>query len=629
MESALLDRKESPFFDLPQSYKSVSLSFIVCGSVDNGKSTLLGRLLYECGAVFQDQLTSIKEAAGQAEIDYSYILDGLEDERQQNITIDVAYRYFKTRNRSFIFLDTPGHDQYVRNMAVAASKANIAILVIDAVEKLTKSTIRHICILSLMRIKKFIICINKIDLINYDKAIYEEILENVKNIFVRLSEVDLIFIPVSAINGDNITSCSANTPWYQGKDLLVTIEEIEPFQVNEQAFYMPVQCVLKNLSQKFRGYAGLPGAGTVSVEESVKILPSGQSCTIEKIYEGEKEVTSSSQNSVLLKMKEDLDITRGDLIVSKSNLINHSSQFLVRLLWLDNEKPLLKSRKYLFKHIHILTLGIITKIKGVFDLENPQITPKEEIENNDIGLCNVCLEKDIYFLPYDQDHNLGSFILIDQTTLETIGIAVIEHALDKSNNLQIEKSGIDKTDRSLLKKQKPFLVWFTGLSGSGKSTLANMLEKKLYELGYHTYVIHGDNIRRGLNIDLGFKVVDRIENIRRIGEVAKMFLDAGLIVIVAAISPFETERNDLKKGIGPGEFVEVFVDAALETCMRRDSKGLYVKQREGKARNFTGIDSPYEIPKNPDVHLDSNNEPPTKLLNQLMLFFYKNNFLSK
>lgn len=614
-------------------YDKESVSFLVCGSVDNGKSTLLGRLLYECDAIYLDHIEAqLKKNNVQNNdvvennIDYSYFLDGLQDERTQNITIDVSYRYFRTNERNFILLDTPGHTQYIKNMALAASKAQVAMVLVDVQEGITETLNTHMSICQLMGVRHFIICINKMDLQSYCESAYNLLVEKIKNKYQGSFQLNFVFIPLSAINAVNLTNKSQETPWYKGPSLIELMENINITKAgNGDKFSMPVQYVVRDLSKKFRGYCGLPGKGVASVGAKLRIFPSNQECTIEGIYEGGEAVGKSTPElSTLITIKEDFDISRGDLLVDSSVNIIEYNQFKLRLLWFDNHQPLLKSKKYIFKNQHNKISGMITKITNLPSFGALTTSCFDKIRCNEIALCTVYLDKKIPYIPYGQEPCLGSFIIIDRLTYDTVGVAIIEHGLDKSNNIFPQVSGaVTKFERSQMKRQKPFVVWLTGLSGAGKTTIANMLENELYEKGLHTYILDGDSIRSGLSLDLGFQDSDRIENMRRIGELAKLFLDAGIITIVSMISPFKKERGDIKKSIGAESFVEVFVDASLEKCIERDVKGLYKKQKAGHARNFTGIDSQYESPDDADLVLDSDSKKPTQLLDELITFLLK------
>lgn len=609
-------------------YDKPSVSFMVCGSVDNGKSTLLGRLLYECDSIYLDHIEAqLKNVnADHSNIDYSYFLDGLQDERAQNITIDVSYRYFKTDKRNFILLDTPGHTQYIKNMALAASKAQVAIVLVDIQEGITETLNTHMGICQLMGIKHFIICINKIDLESYNESTYRSLVKKIKSKYENSKIADFMFIPLSAINAVNLTENSKETPWYKGLPLIKLMESTVITEADgDNKFCMPVQYVARDLSKKFRGYSGLSGKGVISIGDELRILPSNQNCTVKAIYEGGEAVERSSPElSTLLTLKENVDISRGDLLVDSSAKISEYNQFKVKILWFDDHSPLLKSKKYIFKNHHNQIPGMVTKFKTLLTFESSSTNFVDKIQCNEIASCDIYLDKKIPYLPYTQEPALGSFIIIDRLTFETVGIAVIEHELDKSNNIFPQSSGkISKAERSQIKGQKPFVIWLTGLSGSGKTTIANLLEKKLLDQGFHTYILDGDNIRSGLSLDLGFQDSDRIENMRRIGEISKLFLDAGIITIVSMISPFRKEREDIKQSIGTEDFIEIFVNASLEKCIERDVKGLYKKQKAGHARNFTGIDSQYEAPHNPDLKLDSDSKTPTQLLDELISYLIR------
>jgi len=589
------------------------LRFITCGSVDDGKSTLIGRLLYDSKLLFEDQLESLaaeskKFGTQGKEIDFALLVDGLAAEREQGITIDVAYRYFTTDKRKFIVADTPGHEQYTRNMVTGASTADVAILMVDARKGILTQTRRHSYLISLVGIRKVVVAINKMDLVQYSEdkflAIKEEYIEFAKKIGIQ----DITFIPMSALAGDNITQRSNNMPWFLGSTLIGFLEtvEIDNELMQKSPFRMPVQWVNRpNLD--FRGFSGQIASGTVSPGDNLRTLPSGKQSKVAKIvtYDGDLETAVAGQ-SVTLVLEDEIDISRGDLLCAAQAPAEISQQFETTIIWM-HEQPLMSGRTYTVQIGTKSVTGTITDVKYQVNVNTLEHTAAKKLDQNDIGHCNINLDQEIAFDPYTDNRDTGSFILIDKMTNNTVGAGLINFALRRSKNITKQAVDIDKNARASLKKQKPSVVWLTGLSGSGKSTIANIVETKLHALGHHTYLLDGDNVRHGLNKDLGFTEQDRVENIRRIAEVAKLMLDAGLIVITAFISPFAAERRMARELVGTDEFTEVFVDTPLSVAEDRDVKGLYKKARRGELKNFTGIDSPYEEPENPECIIDTVN----------------------
>lgn len=587
------------------------LKFITCGSVDDGKSTLIGRLLYETNATYDNEIEALRKdskrfGTTESNIDYALLVDGLSNEREQGITIDVAYRFFSTPKRKFIVADTPGHEQYTRNMATGASTADCCIIMIDARKGVLPQTKRHSFITSLMGIKKAIIAINKIDLMQYRNLVFEKIREDYKALSEQLEFDEIIFIPVSALRGDNLIKPSANTPWYQGPTLLNALEEIEPKpkHSSHQSFRMCVQWVNRpNLH--FRGYTGIVNQGAVKKGDKVTILPQNIKSTIKEIITFERAPKYAISNqAITLKLENEIDISRGDVICGDNNLPETGDKFQVRLLWMS-QKPLITGRQYFFKSGTLTTTCIPTKLKHQVDINTLKEIPSTTLSLNEIGIAELLTTKIIAFEPYNLNHTLGSFILIDRETNETAACGWINFALRRSGNIHEQSITVSQKSRSAIKGHKPCVIWFTGISGAGKSTIANELEVLLNEKSIHTTLLDGDNIRFGLNKDLGFTETDRAENIRRIAEVAKLMSDSGLITLVSCISPFKEERDMAKQLIGKDNFIEVFIDTELSIAEQRDTKGLYQKARSGEIKNFTGITSPYEVPKIPDIHIQT------------------------
>jgi len=587
------------------------LRFITCGSVDDGKSTLIGRLLYDSKLLFEDQLNCLEAESKKfgtqgKEIDFALLVDGLAAEREQGITIDVAYRYFTTEKRKFIVADTPGHEQYTRNMVTGASTADVAILMVDARKGILTQTRRHSYLVSLVGIRKIVVAINKMDLIQYSEdkflAIKEEYIEFAKKIGIE----DITFIPMSALVGDNIIARSVQMPWFHGSTLMGFLEtvEIDDERMQRSAFRMPVQWVNRpNLD--FRGFSGQIASGTISTGDKIRTLPSGKQSTIAKIvtYNGDLKTAVAGQ-SVTLVLEDEIDVSRGDLLCAAQAPAEISKQFETTIIWM-HEQPLMSGRIYTIQIGTRSITGTITDVKYQVNVNTLERNAAKQLYQNDIGHCKINLDQEIAFDAYKDNRDTGSFILIDKMTNNTVGAGLINFALRRSQNITKQPVDIDRQARATLKKQKPNVVWLTGLSGSGKSTIANIIETKLHRSGHHTYLLDGDNVRHGLNKDLGFTEQDRVENIRRIAEVAKLMLDAGLIVITAFISPFTAERLMARDLIGDDKFTEVYIKTPLSVAEDRDVKGLYKKARRGELKNFTGIDSPYEEPENPECLIDT------------------------
>ena len=587
------------------------LRFITCGSVDDGKSTLIGRLLYDSKLLFEDQLEALEAESKKFgtqgnEIDFALLVDGLAAEREQGITIDVAYRYFTTDKRKFIVADTPGHEQYTRNMVTGASTADVAILMVDARKGILTQTRRHSYLVSLIGIRKIVVAINKMDLVQYGEAKFLSIKDEYIEFAKKIGITDITFIPMSALAGDNIIERSANMPWYLGCTLMGFLEtvEIDDERMQRSAFRMPVQWVNRpNLD--FRGFSGQIASGTISPGDKIRTLPSGKQSKVAKIvtYNGDLDIAVAGQ-SVTLVLEDEIDISRGDLLCAANEPAEISKQFETTIIWM-HEHALMSGRTYTIQIGTKSLTGTITDVKYQVNINTLEQTAAKQLNQNDIGHCNINFDQEIAFDAYADNRDTGSFILIDKMTNNTVGAGLINFALRRSQNITKQAVDIDKDARATLKNQKPAVIWLTGLSGSGKSTIANIVEMKLHALGHHTYLLDGDNVRHGLNKDLGFTEQDRVENIRRIAEVAKLMLDAGLIVITAFISPFAAERRMARELIGQDEFTEVFVNTPLSVSEARDVKGLYKKARRGELKNFTGIDSPYEEPENPECVIDT------------------------
>ncbi len=589
------------------------LRFITCGSVDDGKSTLIGRLLYESKGLFEDQLAALGQDSrrhgtqGDA-IDYALLLDGLAAEREQGITIDVAYRFFSTDKRKFIVADCPGHEQYTRNMATGASTADVAVVLVDARKGLLTQTRRHSYIVSLLGIRDVVLAVNKMDLVGYDQAVFDDIVAGYGELAAQLGIDRVAAIPLSALRGDNLLQRSPQTPWYQGPSLLEYLETVVPVQRGSTTgFRLPVQWVNRP-NQDFRGFAGSIAAGVVKPGDEVDALPSRRRSKVARVIgpRGDQDAAVAGQ-AITLTLADELDISRGDVIAAAQEPPQVADQFAAHVLWMD-EQRLLPGRPYWLKIGARTVSASVTEIKHKVDANTQEQLAAKHLELNEVGYCNLYLDHAIAFEPYAENRELGGFILIDRQTNATVGAGTIDFALRRAGNIHWQHVDVDKAARARSKAQVPRCVWFTGLSGSGKSTVANLVEKRLHAMGHHCYILDGDNVRHGLNKDLGFTDEDRVENIRRVAEVARLMVDAGLIVLVSFISPFRAERRMARELFEPGEFVEVFVDTPLEVAERRDVKGLYAKARAGRIPNFTGIDSPYEAPEHPELVLDTVHE---------------------
>jgi bifunctional enzyme CysN/CysC len=601
-----------------------TLRFITCGSVDDGKSTLIGRLLYETKLIFEDQLEALKadskKFGTQGErLDFALLVDGLQAEREQGITIDVAYRFFATPRRRFIVADTPGHEQYTRNMATGASTAQAAVLLIDARKGVLTQTKRHSRIVSMLGIRQVALAVNKMDLVDWSQLFFDEIELAYRRFAQDLGFETITAIPLSALEGHNVVDPRhAAMPWYSGQSLLQWLETV-PTEGREaaQQFAMPVQWVNRpNLD--FRGFSGRVGSGSVKLGDSVRISPSGVTSRIKEIVVGTGPIAETpAGQSVTLVLEDEVDASRGDVIAAASNPVESADQFEADLLWMS-EHALLPGRPYAAL-IHSKSASVsITHIKHRLDINTGAHLAAKTLGLNEIATVNVGFDRSVPFAPYKENKRLGAFIVIDKLTNETVGAAIIHFALRRAVNVHWQALEVTKGVRAEMKHQRARCLWFTGLSGSGKSTIANLLEKRLHADSKHTYILDGDNVRHGLNRDLGFTEEDRVENIRRVAEVAKLLVDAGLIVLVAFISPFRAERQLARGLFEDGEFIEVFVDTPLEECERRDVKGLYAKARRGELKNFTGIDSDYEPPEAPEIHLRTIADKPEVCVDQIV-----------
>jgi bifunctional enzyme CysN/CysC len=585
------------------------LRFITCGSVDDGKSTLIGRMLYESQMIFDDQVASLKKDSQKhgtqgEEIDFALLVDGLSAEREQGITIDVAYRFFSSSKRKFIVADTPGHEQYTRNMATGASTADLAILLVDARNGVMTQTKRHSFIVSLLGIKKVILAINKMDLVNYDQKTYQQIDQNYRSFAENLNFEHIQSIPISALKGDNVYEKSKMMKWYSEKTLFSYLETVKVAASKSSKFILPVQRVNRpNLD--FRGYSGTIASGNIKVGEEIRTVPSNQKAKVKEIFIGDKSIKSSSdRQSITLTLNKEIDISRGDIICKKDSIVESADQFNINMIWMSEENCF-PGRSYIAK-IHNNSSSIkILDIKKIYNVNTLEHSPGKQLDLNDVAEVTVSLSKNVPFMSYQENKNMGSMIIIDPISNQTIGVGMINFALRRAQNIHLQSLSITKELREKMNGHKGQVLWLTGLSGSGKSTIANALEKQLYAEGKKTYVLDGDNIRHGLNKDLGFTDKDRVENIRRVAEVAKLMCDAGLIVITAFISPFRAEREMARSLFQSGEYKEIFISTPLKIAEQRDPKGLYKKARSGEIPNFTGINSPYEKPIKPELTIDT------------------------
>ena len=599
------------------------LRFLTCGSVDDGKSTLIGRLLHDSKLVFEDQLStlakdSVRYGTTGDDIDLALLVDGLEAEREQGITIDVAYRFFTTAKRSFIVADTPGHEQYTRNMATGASNADLAILLIDARKGVLVQTRRHSLICSLLGLRHVVLAVNKIDLVSYQADAFERIVAEYRRFASELGFASIVSIPISARHGDNITRLSDKTPWYHGPSLLDYLETIDVArETTEKPFRFPVQWVNRP-DLDFRGYAGTVASGTINAGDPIAVAGSGQTSRVKQLlaYEGSQASTRAG-DAITITLADEIDIARGDLLVSPTSRPEVSDQFAAHIIWMSDH-ALMPGRSYLARIGTKTTPITVTGIKYKIDITTREHLAAHTLDLNDIGFCNLSTGTPVAFDPYLQNRKTGSFILIDRLTNHTLGAGMIAFGLRRGTNIHWQATLLGKAERAVQKHQRPAIVWLTGLSGAGKSTIANIVERQLHAAGHHTMLLDGDNLRHGLSRDLGFTEADRVENIRRAGEVAKLLVDAGLIVLCSFISPYRAEREMVRRLVSDGEFIEVFVDTPIDECARRDPKGLYAKAKAGTIKNFTGFDAPYEAPENPEVHLQTIGQQPEQLADRIV-----------
>jgi bifunctional enzyme CysN/CysC len=603
-------REQIDAFLEKNQHKSL-LRFITCGSVDDGKSTLIGRLLYDSKLIFEDQLTTLEADSKRIgtqgrNIDFALLVDGLAAEREQGITIDVAYRFFATERRKFIVADTPGHEQYTRNMVTGASTADLAVILIDARKGVLTQTRRHSYLAHLIGIKNVVLAVNKMDLVDYDQAKYEAIVADYRSFADSIGVRSFVPIPISSLRGDNITAASGNTPWYGGPPLLAHLEsvEIDSTAAQMRPFRLPVQWVNRpNLD--FRGFAGLITDGQIRPGDPIRVLPSGRTSTVSRIVtSGADLAVAAAGQSVTITLADELDCSRGDLLAAAADPPEIADQFEAAIVWMADE-PMLPGRPYWLKLGTQLVTATVHGPKYQVNVNTLEHLAAKTLSLNAIGIANLSTDKPLIFEPYEHSRDLGGFILIDKISNATVAAGMLHFALRRSSNVHWQALDIDRDAHSRLKHQHPRLLWFTGLSGAGKSAIANLVQKKLYALGKHSFLLDGDNIRHGLNKDLGFTDADRVENIRRIGEVARLMTDAGLIVLTAFISPFRAERRMVRAMSPPGEFIEIYVETSLAVAEQRDVKGLYKKARAGELKNFTGIDSPYEPPEHPEIRVNT------------------------
>ena len=606
---------------LDQHQHKTMLRFITCGSVDDGKSTLIGRLLYDSKMIFEDQLAALEDDSKRVgtqgqEIDFALLVDGLAAEREQGITIDVAYRFFSTEKRKFIVADTPGHEQYTRNMVTGASTADLAVILIDARKGVLTQTRRHSYLAHLIGIRNIVLAVNKMDLVSYDQGTFDHIVSDYRKFADEIGIESFVPMPISGFKGDNITTLSPNTPWYSGPTLVDHLETVEVDSALDQGkpFRMPVQWVNRpNLD--FRGFSGQIATGRLAPGDAVRVLPSGKTSTVSRIvtFDGDLDEAVAGQ-SVTVCLADEIDCSRGDVLSVADEPPEVSDQFEATLVWMSDE-AMTVGRGYWLKLGAQMVSVTVQEPKFKVDVNTMDRLAAKTLELNEIGVAEIATDKSIVFEGYDKDQALGGFILIDKMSNATVAAGMLHFSLRRAQNVHWQALDIGRRQHADLKNQKPAVLWFTGLSGSGKSTIANLVEKKLHRMNRHTFLLDGDNVRHGLNKDLGFTESDRIENIRRVGEVSKLMADAGLIVVTAFISPFRAEREMVRAMVPEGEFIEVFIDTPLEVAEARDVKGLYKKARSGELKNFTGIDSPYEAPDSPEIRIDTTQMSPEEAAN--------------
>ncbi len=604
------------------------LRFITCGSVDDGKSTLIGRLLYDSKMIFEDQLAALESDSKKVgtqggEIDFALLVDGLAAEREQGITIDVAYRFFSTDRRKFIVADTPGHEQYTRNMVTGASTASLAIILIDARKGVLTQTRRHSYLVSLIGIRHIVLAINKMDLIGFSKETFDTILKEYREFAQKIGLKSIVAIPISALRGDNITELSPNIPWHTGPTLMEHLETVPVDDDRQTApFRLPVQWVNRP-NQDFRGFAGIVASGTVQRGDRLRVLPSGKESKVARIvtYDGDLDSAGADQ-SITIVLEDEIDVSRGNVLSKPEALPGVADQFEATIIWMTEEE-LLPGRPYWLKIGTKLCTATITDLKYKVNVNTLEHLAAKTVKLNEIAICNLSLDQPIAFDPYKENHDTGGFILIDRLSNVTHGAGLIHFSLRRSQNIHWQAIEVNKQAHADIKNQKPCALWFTGLSGAGKSTIANLVEKQLHALGHHTFLLDGDNVRHGLNRDLGFTDADRVENIRRVAEVSKLMVEAGLIVMVSFISPFRSERRMARNLFEADEFIEVFVDTPLSVAEARDPKGLYKKARRGEIKHFTGIDSDYERPESPEITLDTTRQSSEESANSIVRYLAK------
>jgi bifunctional enzyme CysN/CysC len=593
---------------LAHQHKSL-LRFITCGSVDDGKSTLIGRLLYDSQMIFEDQLAAVERDSKKVgtqggRIDLALLVDGLAAEREQGITIDVAYRFFSTDRRKFIVADTPGHEQYTRNMVTGASTAELAVILIDARKGVLTQTRRHSYIVSLLGIREVVLAVNKMDAVGYDQQVFDRIVADYREFAAQLGFRQIVPIPLSALEGDNTTDLSAKTPWYTGPALMPHLETVDVEEdLRKAPFRLPVQWVNRP-NQDFRGFAGQIASGSVRPGDKLRVLPSGRQSTVTRVvtFDGDLDEAVAGQ-SITLTLADEIDVSRGDVLAPAEALPQVADQFQVTLIWM-HEEPMLPGRPYLMKIGSATVTGTITELRHKINVNTLIHEPGKQLHLNEIAVCNLSTDRAIAFDPYADNRDTGGFVFIDKLNNDTVGAGLMHFALRRAENVHWQALDVNRSSRAQIKGQRACVVWFTGLSGAGKSTIANMVERRLHAIGRHTVMLDGDNVRHGLNRDLGFTEADRVENIRRVAEVSRLMTEAGLIVLVSFISPFRSERQLARDRMEGGEFLEVYVNTSIEEAEKRDPKGLYKKARAGQITHFTGIDSPYEPPENPDLVID-------------------------
>jgi bifunctional enzyme CysN/CysC len=617
---------------LAEQERKTFLRFLTCGSVDDGKSTLIGRLLYDSKLLFEDHLAALRKDSRKhgttgGDIDFALLVDGLEAEREQGITIDVAYRFFSTDRRKFIVADTPGHEQYTRNMATGASNSELAVILVDARKGVLTQTRRHSYIAALLGIRHVILAVNKIDLVDFSQPIFDAITAEFSEFAGKLNFATLVSIPISARFGDNVIEKSANTAWYRGPSLLEHLETVDvESELAKKPFRLPVQWVNRP-NQNFRGFSGTVASGRIRRGDNLVVAQSGRMARVERIVtmDGDLEEAVPGE-AVTLTIDREIDISRGDLLCDPGARAEVTDQFAAHVLWMS-EDELLPGRQYLVKLGARMVPASVTELKHKVDVNTLEQLAAKTLALNEVGYCNISATQPMAFDSYAENRDTGGFILIDRFTNATVAAGMIDFGLRRATNVHWQALDVNKISRAESKQQKPAVLWFTGLSGSGKSTIANLVERTLFAEGRHTYLLDGDNVRHGLNRDLGFTDADRVENIRRVAEAARLFVDAGLIVLVSFISPFRSERRMARDMVGPGEFIEIFVDTPIEVCMQRDPKGLYLKATHGEIKNFTGIDSPYETPETAELIVETVGSEPDGCAERIVNFLKTSGFI--